>query len=161
MRVAPGVRGRGIPRLGCPEKEKAPVVAGAFEACPCEALGPRSRSTAARSAIISVGALVLPLVMVGITLASAMRRPGHAAHAQLASTTAIGSSAGPSSQVPTGWKMVVPMSPASRASSSSVWNCTPGFTSRGLVLRQRRLRDDAPRQPQRLGGDLAVFVGDR
>ena len=34
-------------------------------------------------------------------------------------------------QVPTGWKMVVPMSPASRARSSSLWNCTPGFTSRG------------------------------
>ena len=37
---------------------------------------------AARSAIISVGALVLPLVMVGITLASATRSAGHAVHAQ-------------------------------------------------------------------------------
>ena len=43
---------------------------------------PAGSSCAARSAIISVGELVLPLVMVGMTLASATRRPAHAVHAQ-------------------------------------------------------------------------------
>ena len=38
--------------------------------------------SAARSAIISVGALVLPLVIVGMTLASTTRRPVDAVDAQ-------------------------------------------------------------------------------
>jgi hypothetical protein len=38
--------------------------------------------------------------------------------------------------------MVVAMSPASRASSSSVWNCTPGFHSSGWYFGQRRLGND-------------------
>ena len=46
------------------------------------AQSPRRIHSAARSAIISVGALVLPLVIVGMTLASTTRRPAHAVHAQ-------------------------------------------------------------------------------
>ena len=47
------------------------------------------------------------------------------------SSTAMGSSARPIFVVPTGWKMVVAMSPARRARSSSLWYCTPGFHSSG------------------------------
>ena len=46
------------------------------------AQAPASIHSAARSAIISVGELVLPLVMVGMTLASTTRRPCDAVHAQ-------------------------------------------------------------------------------
>ena len=51
------------------------------------------------------------------------------------------------------------MSPARRASSSSLWNCTPGLISRGEYGGQRRHADDAPRQAQRIGGDAAVGLG--
>ncbi len=75
---------------------------------------PRRIHSAARSAIISVGALVLPLVIVGMTLASTTRRPRHAVDAQARVDDApSGRAAGPILAVPTGWKMVVPMSPAS------------------------------------------------
>src|SRR3546814_1919037 len=63
--------------------------------------------SAAFSAIIRVGELVLPEVMVGITEASAMRRPARPWTRRRASTAAPLSS--PILQVPTGWKMVVPM----------------------------------------------------
>ena len=86
---------------------------------------------AARSAIISVGEAVLPEVRVGITEASAMRSPSSPMKRISLSTTALGSSKRPILQVPTGWKMVVPMSPAARARSSSVWYCGPGRNSSG------------------------------
>ena len=44
----------------------------------------------------------------------------------------MGSLAGPIFAVPTGWKMVVPMSPASVARSASLSNWTPGLISVGL-----------------------------
>jgi ammonium transporter len=109
----------------------------------------RARIGRVGSAIISVGELVLPLVMVGMAPggASTTRRPGcrlarlqdaaHSVgasgihHAQAVSSTAIGSPSRPILVVPTGWKMVVAMSPASRARSSSVWYCVPGFHSWG------------------------------
>ena len=50
------------------------------------------------------------------------------------SSTAMGSWSCPILVVPTGWKMVVAMSPASRARSSSVWYWVPGFHSSGWYL---------------------------
>ncbi len=78
-----------------------------------------------------VGELVLPEVMVGMTDASTTRRPSMPRTRSCASTTAPASSARPMRQVPTGWKMVVPISPAARASASSVWNAAPGRYSSG------------------------------
>src|SRR5260370_23070883 len=54
-----------------------------------------------------VGALVLPVVTVGITEASITRRPAMPTTRSRGSTTAIGSV--PILQVPTGWKIVVPL----------------------------------------------------
>ena len=79
----------------------------------------------------SVGELVLPLVMLGIAPASTTRRPRTPRTRQRASSTAIGSPSRPMRVVPTGWKMVLAMSPASRASCSSLWYCAPGFHSSG------------------------------
>jgi hypothetical protein len=71
----------------------------------------------------------------------------------------MGSSARPIFVVPTGWKMVVAMSPASRASSSSLWNCAPGLTSVGCEGLHGGLCHDAARDPQGFGGDPAVGLG--
>ena len=57
---------------------------------------------AAFSAIISVGLLVLPLVMVGITPASTTRKPATPRTRKRLSTTARGSSSRPMRVVPTG-----------------------------------------------------------
>src|ERR1700690_3182775 len=62
--------------------------------------------SAAFSAIIKVGELVLPEVIRGITEASAMRRPARPRTYKRTSTTAIGSSSRPIFAVPTGWKIV-------------------------------------------------------
>ena len=74
---------------------------------------------AAISAIISVGALVLPLVMLGMAPRpprAGQRPPAAVTRRRMLSSTASGSST-PMRVVPTGWKMVVAMSPARRASS--------------------------------------------
>ena len=84
---------------------------------------------AAFSAIIRVGELVLPEVMVGMMEASATRRPARPRTFRRGSTTAVSSL--PILQVPTGWKMVVEMSPAAFASSSSLWKSRPGRNSSG------------------------------
>src|SRR6218665_73459 len=65
----------------------------------------RIRSTAF-SAIITMGALVLPETSVGIAEPSITRRPAMPCTRRRASTTASGSL--PMRQVPTGWKMVAP-----------------------------------------------------
>src|SRR5262249_31293581 len=57
---------------------------------------------ATRSAIMMVGALVLPPIRVGITEASTTRRPSSPRTRHWLSTTAIGSLSGPILQVPTG-----------------------------------------------------------
>ncbi len=87
--------------------------------------------SAPRSAIITVGELVLPEVIVGMIEASTTRRASMPCTRSRESTTAAGSEAGLILQVPTGWKIVVPTSPAAFASSSSDWNSIPGLNSCG------------------------------
>ena len=91
----------------------------------------RTIHSAAFSASIKVGELVLPLVMVGMTPASTTRSPAMPRTRSWESTTANGSSSRPIRVVPTGWKMVVAISPASRARSASLSNWVPGFHSCG------------------------------
>ena len=79
-----------------------------------------------------VGELVLPEVMVGMIDASTTRRPPNPNTCRRASVTALGSSSRPILQVPTGWKIVVPMLPAATARSSSVSKPGPGRCSTGL-----------------------------
>jgi hypothetical protein len=62
--------------------------------------------------------------------------------------------------VPTGWKIVVPMSPAAFASeASSSPTDGPGRYSSGAIGRERRLPHQAPRDADGVGGDLPVLVG--
>src|SRR6266480_7009243 len=90
------------------------------------------------SAIIAVGVLVLPEVMVGMTEASATRSPASPRKRNRSSTTAIGSSAVPIFEVPTGWKIVVPISPAALASeASSSPTAGPGRNSCGRYFSSR------------------------
>jgi hypothetical protein len=62
--------------------------------------------SAAFSAIMMVGALVLPLTSVGMIEASITLRRRTPRNLRLVSTTAIGSLSGPILQVPTGWYCV-------------------------------------------------------
>ena len=65
-----------------------------------------------------------------MTEASTTRRPSSPCTRKRASTTARSSS--PILAVPTGWKIVVPMSPAALAKSSSDCICVPGLNSSGV-----------------------------
>ena len=96
-------------------------------------------SRAACSAIIAVGVLVLPEVMVGITEASTTRRPVDARTSAAARRPRpSGSLAVPIFAVPTGWKIVVPISPAALASeASSSPTAGPGrYSSRTIALQR-------------------------
>ena len=77
-----------------------------------------------------VGLLVLPEVTVGMIEASITRRFSSPWTFSRSLTTACGSL--PILQVPTGWKIVVPTSPAPLASSASDCNRSPGSTSSGV-----------------------------
>ena len=76
-----------------------------------------------------IGELVLPEVMRGMIEASTTRKPAMPWTRSRASTTARSSF--PILQVPTGWKIVVPISPAARANSASVCTEGPGRNSSG------------------------------
>ena len=67
---------------------------------------PRIKS-AARSAIATIGALMLPLIRLGTTEPSTTRRASMPFTRSWGSTTLWGSSAGPMAQVPTGWCTVI------------------------------------------------------
>src|SRR6202008_2751631 len=112
------------------------------------------------SAIIMVGALVLPDVMVGMMEASTTRSRSIPATRKRSSTTASGSLARPILAVPTGWKMVVPISPAAWISSASL-SGTAGAGANFFrpVLRQCRLAHQPPRQADAVGGDAPVLAG--
>lgn len=62
------------------------------------------------------GELQLPDEMVGMIEASATRKADTPRTRNSVSTTALGSVATPILQVPTGWKIVVPISPAALTS---------------------------------------------
>ena len=91
--------------------------------------------------------------------ASAMRRPSSPCTRSSGSTTASASSAGPILQVPTGWKIVVPMSPAAFANSSSLWSSGPGRYSSGWKRRRAFGRHDAAGQPDRIDRHPPVLFG--
>ena len=74
----------------------------------------RSRS-AHFSPIMMLGALVLPVVMLGMTEASATRSPVQPCTRRSGPTTAAGLSAGPMRQVPTGWYSVSALRRSSRS----------------------------------------------
>ena len=89
------------------------------------------------------GEFVLPEVIVGMIEASTTRNPESPWTRSWASTTAKGSS--PMRHVPTGWKMVVAISPAFRAKSISLWKAGPGRNSSG-VERMKRFAQPVSRQ---------------
>ena len=78
-----------------------------------------------------VGELVLPEVILGITEASAMRKPARPCTRRRSSTTANGSEAIPIYAVPTGWKIVVPSARAALSNSASELASAPGLRSLG------------------------------
>ncbi len=55
--------------------------------------------------------------------------------------------------------MVVPISPAARTSSSSLWNCGPGLNSSGWKRASALGGADPPGEADRLGGDPPVGFG--
>src|SRR3981081_328453 len=84
---------------------------------------------ATRSAIMMVGALVLPPTSVGITEASTTRSPCRPWTRQRWSTTAIGSLTGPILQVPTGWYSVSHLALLDCSLSGWVFTAAPGWHS--------------------------------
>ncbi len=91
--------------------------------------------SAARSAIITTGTLVLPDTSVGITEQSTTRRPATPCTRSRSSTTASGSLAGPILAVPDGWKMVAPYSRQKCRISSSDCTASPGRNSACISVR--------------------------
>src|SRR5262249_39507421 len=92
---------------------------------------PRKIISAAFSAIIIVGAAVLPEVIVGITDASTTRKDSTPRTRNCGSTTAYGALSSPIFAVPTGWKIVVPIFPAALINSRSDCRRAPGRYSTG------------------------------
>ena len=142
-----------------PDRGHRPACAAFCPLAPClTTLQAVPISSAAFSAIMITGALVLPEVMLGMIEASAMRRPSMPRTSRRSSTTAVRSPSGPILQVPTGWKMVVPISPAARTRSASLCSSAPGRYSLGANAGEGGCGGDPPGEPDRVRRDPAVFV---
>ena len=114
--------------------------------------------SAAFSAIIITGALVLPEVIVGMTEASAMRSPSRPRSRRRSSTTAarIGAHPAGADRVEDGGAdRARGLGQLVRRSGSA----GPGLSSCGRKRASAGGRADPPGQPDRVGGDLAVAGG--
>ena len=114
------------------------------------------------SAIMMVGELVLPEVIVGITEASTTRMRSRPNTRSRSSTTAIGSLSRPIFAVPTGWKIVVPI--VARGLDQRRPRRRPHAVARQIFDRLERraapaARTILPRDADRIGGDAPVLVG--
>ena len=104
-----------------------------------------------------VGALVFPEVMRGKIEASITRKRLIPRTRSSSSTTAIGSL--PILQVPTGWKMVVPSSPAALANASRFVMDAPGRCSSGWYFASARAQGADERVQAHAG--VGIVVVDR
>ena len=116
--------------------------------------------SAAFSAIMTVGAAVLPLVINGMTEASATRSPSIPRTLRAASTTAPSSA--PMRQVPTGCQTVVILARTQASISSSDRIASPGGDFVVAIGIERRLPHDLARKPDPVAHHKAVgFRGER
>ena len=112
-------------------------------------------NSAARSPIMIDGAFVFPVVTVGMTDASATRRPSMPCTRSRGPTTAAASP--PILHVPTWWWYVIAVSRTYRRTSSAVLTDGPGYRSTAPHSRERRGGTDPPAELD--GRDQALEIG--